>query len=316
MKKFWKISLGLLSSVAVPLSALSCNNSHISYNKPFAQTINHNLKLLTETYFDNNQNELKDFYRTQSQIGNSLIPEYRTSLIFAPLWDQKVLKNADSNTKQTIQSIKNIEQALTNEWFWYLNNLEKLQFVFNPYGNEYSGNASAGNNIFNKFLESDKPLSITLKDSNIQKIYIKDFQLSKYDELKNKKMYFMQIDTNKFLMLLTYQDQNDKKQIFLLPDLYVISNNISVDAFSSKLIEMIQEVNQAQIQKEIDYLKNFDDPINEEAVSKQFNDVAFIKLFSSKNYAQLLSLVIQKMQNDENNKVSFEKYTWGFVNEK
>ncbi|WP_156954235.1 hypothetical protein [Mycoplasma buteonis] len=283
-----------LISLAVPVLSISCNHySNAKYSKLFIDKIDPKLKSFTDQYLNVNSQELKDFYNTQSQIDKSVITDYRTALIFAPLWDVNILDNSGSKKKQTILGIDILSRVVTKDWFWILNNLDMLQFIFNPYGSDYSENADPQNEIFYSFSKSENALTYTNTSKKITNIFSYDFNFSKFDAYLNKKIHFFELSDHKFLILFTYQEEEGgETKFFMLPELFTYNSNLSFKDFSSSLLEKIIQTNQKIVDDKVAYEKKYEDDVNVDEIAAKFNDVNFLKVFNRNNYAEIFSRII------------------------
>ncbi|KUH47498.1 hypothetical protein ASB56_01380 [Mycoplasmopsis meleagridis] len=323
MKIFFTKKLLKNSLFMVPLvtTFICCSCSKINeekkivYTKTFKEKINSNiLELAQKIYSD--KNELNSFLTIQSQINKSFDNEIKNSLVLAPLWDTFVKDNAGDKINRTTKAITNISNFLNENWFWYLNNLNKLSFVFNPYGNYYDSsvnNEEFEKNIDNKF--TNNTILINLKNSYISKIHTFDLSIDNYDVLLNKKLLFLELTNNQFLLLL-YYEKNNQRKIFIIPDLLKInSSNISniLEAFVTKFNEAkneldLEEKNYWEKLKENDDTVNFDF----EKYLKEHNDQYIFTPYKFNNYQAIFKKIIEKINTNEN---LIEKYTWGYLNE-
>ncbi|MEA4115386.1 hypothetical protein VBM87_01140 [Mycoplasma sp. 744] len=325
MKKLSKIIKCFLTLNLLPtflLTSVACFNinkeknilrNNWDFTPKFIDTVDNNLLDLTKKFIPN-QSEFNDFIDVQSQIDNNLINELNFSLIFAPLQDVKVLSNSGNQNKKTNQSISNLKQFLKNNWFWYLNNLEKLIFAFNPYGKDYDISFNNKVDNFNELLKqkiNDNTLLFKFNNKTIDKIITKTFNLNEHDKLLNKKLFFIVLEQNKIMLLLSYEE-NQKKNIIILPDLFVISDINYLDTFIENFLLIFQEEWTKNLEKNINYLKSIDDDFDVNNYLAINNDSKLFSFYDSDNYAEIFSNLVLNFQTKN---ITIEKYIWSYIDD-
>ncbi|UUM19390.1 hypothetical protein [Mycoplasma sp. 1018B] len=325
MKKLSKIIKCFLTLNLLPtflLTSVACFNvnkekniltNNWEFTPKFIDTVDNNLLDLTKKFIPN-QSEFNDFIDVQSQIDNNLINELNFSLIFAPLQDVKVLSNSGNQNKKTNQSISNLKQFLKNNWFWYLNNLEKLIFAFNPYGKDYDISFNNKVDNFNELLKqkiNDNTLLFKFNNKTIDKIITKTFNLNEHDKLLNKKLFFIVLEQNKIMLLLSYEE-NQKKNIIILPDLFVISDINYLDTFIENFLLFFQEEWTKNLEKNINYLKSIDDDFDVNNYLAINNDSKLFSFYDSDNYAEIFSNLVLNFQTKN---ITIEKYIWSYIDD-
>ncbi|WP_029512681.1 aromatic motif membrane protein [Mycoplasmopsis iners] len=321
MKKLFKISSLIFGSSIIVASA-SCTESSkvtIQHQPSFEERINPLIKQIVNDFFNQDTSQIESFYTQQAQFSNDIANELNASLVLAPLWDVNVLANAGDKAKRTRQAIINIRNFLSNNWFWYLNNLNKLTFVFNPYGEYYDGSAfsessSTMDELINEKFTNGKAI-LNIKNPKINKMYSLALKDEEFDNWLDKKLNFVQLNSKTFALFLSYNErkENDaiQKHLMIIPDLLVIDNSDPENLFNLFIAEF-EKSKWAKYEKEKAYNSDYED-FDYHAYLRNNNDSTIWKLYQSNNYSELFKNTIDALKTQNN---LIERYTWGYVNEK
>ncbi|VEU70786.1 aromatic motif membrane protein [Mycoplasmopsis glycophila] len=328
MKKLLKISLVPFLAFT-SFSLVACQNASskeikIQHQKTFQEKIDPHLKELVSKFFQNNQAEINSFYTLESQTNKLLFPEVLNSLIFAPLWDVDVYDNSGySKSKQTFQSIKNIREILHQKWFWALNNIDKLVFVYNPYGADYNYYPFENNEAQKETIKTKIANGEVLKEiKNPQILDSFEFELTndKFDIYTNKKLKFLKFDANLFIPLLEFESEQ-KLNYFLFPELLELKNNEQESETFTEFVSIFNKQREKRDAENIQYYKELNASENENESSfdsdeylKNNNDKVIFDVYTKKNYAELFKRTIEELKQNQN--IEITKYTWGYLNEK
>ncbi|RIV16383.1 aromatic motif membrane protein [Mycoplasmopsis gallopavonis] len=312
-------SLGLLS-IASATSVLWNNKIQNSakkeFQKSFQSQIDPHLKNLVNWYFDDDQNQINDFYTTEQQNNDLLLKELKSTLILAPLWDVSVIDKAGDKEKQVYKSINLLKNIIKNNWFWFLNNLDKFQFLYNPYGAMYSDDyPTSPKDILTKIqtkISNNETLLINNSTKKIQNIYEFEVPDTKYDVWSNKKILFFQLGQNKFIPLLKFNKEN-KKYLQVLPEMLVMHTTIKTKDALQKFLNAAL-VNNLKIQNDyIEYQMKLQPDFNIEDYKRDSNDQYYFSIFDGYNYSESFKNAINQIQTEG---IIMERYTWGYINEK
>ncbi|TNK82772.1 hypothetical protein C4M96_00425 [Mycoplasmopsis pullorum] len=318
MKKLLKISfLSLIFAAPLFLSA-ACTNTNVTqiqYQKEFSQSVDAKLNDLVKSFFDNDQKQIQDFYTKQQQIQSDLIKEFNYAILFAPLWDVNVYSNSGDKVKRTNLAIKKIKNILNDDWFWFLNNIKKQVFVFNPYGNYYDGSVySSDENLKEKIqnMYQDQTILETVKSNHIENIHEIKIANSKYDQLQNKKLFFIELEENKLVPILSFESKN-KRYLKILPELLVVEKNDNLTDLLSDLTNSLFEAKNLYDEEEREYQISLDPNFDFENYLKNNNDEKVFDFYRLGNYSEFLKRAINKINAQGQTKI--KRYTWGYVNE-
>lgn len=299
----------LLSSSIIPFVLVSCTQTS-KKDTPTNENTNV-LDALNSYLFTNDETTQKQYYLEQNAISKNLFLELNYALYWFPLYYISSQNRNDSFANLTLSSKKIIENALTKNWYWFLKNITRFEFVLNPYGDKFQS-SDLENAIFEKG-NKDKKILLNIKD-NLQKVIIKDFVLpNSTNQLSNTKFVYFLFGDNKVVSAVLYN--KDNINFFnLTGDVLEFEGKLSINEIQKQL-DSIQnsmiQIYQQKIKEEIDYLKLLDS--SEEEINlflTSVNDLNFFKLFTLNGYNQIISQTFQELF-DKN---IFSRYTLRKVN--
>ncbi|VEU76314.1 aromatic motif membrane protein [Mycoplasmopsis columboralis] len=299
----------LLSSSIIPFVLVSCTQTP-KKDTPTNENTNV-LDALNSYLFTNDKTTQKQYYLEQNAISKNLFLELNYALYWFPLYYISSQNRNDSFANLTLSSKKIIENALTKNWYWFLKNITRFEFVLNPYGDKFQS-SDLENAIFEKG-NKDKKILLNIKD-NLQKVIIKDFALpNSTNQLSNTKFVYFLFGDNKVVSAVLYN--KDNINFFnLTGDVLEFEGKLSINEIQKQL-DSIQnsmiQIYQQKIKEEIDYLKLLDS--SEEEINlflTSVNDLNFFKLFTLNGYNQIISQTFQELF-DKN---IFSRYTLRKVN--
>ncbi|MGZ9756546.1 aromatic motif membrane protein [Mycoplasma sp. 394] len=350
MKKWLKISL-ITSASVLGVAAISLVSAFVSINSNKSEFINsytnkqeskvdyrnylvkqvhQNDDLLTianSYYFDESTSEQvkNEFYNEQNSINNGYLSDISSALTYAPLFIYVNSKDRSELTGKYAKKGINVLTKLLNEnWFWYLNNINKFTFIYNPYGENFKDDRDYLNNqttnikdlLFEKLMIKNKDDEVKNTDSllykinkfKIKKIYEQRFinlipdeykeaasELNKYIDTK---ILFIELTDGSIMTVFVYKKQvnnQPQKHIFILPE--ILTTRV-LGTFNEVYDVFIQSWKDAY-KKSLDSLFNYQKKIIDEDENKtdaqikkevfaKFTDQNFAKLFERENYSEML----------------------------
>lgn len=199
---------------------INTNSSYITSENKFIQ--NSTIKHLLNSY-SKNENEQQDYYHSQFNLQFNQEQQLKYSLIWSdPIRSTQEYK--DSQRKTRTDASNNILNTLNKNWFWYLYNINKMQFLFNPYG-RYTTTYQNEKEDFLKQKEDNKSFLQQISDNEIQKVYFVKLQQYNGDIYKNKYVYYLSYKNNLYIKVYKLTKPDHTVEIMVWPDLYQIKTN-------------------------------------------------------------------------------------------
>lgn len=253
MKKLLKISLLPL----ITLSTVGCatqikptnqNNSFVKKRKKLYE--NQHIKQILKSIYSDKDLE-KRYIDFQEHRTSSAYADLRYSLTVYPIFiGHYVEDDVEIQYKNVVNNAKKvIENNLSSNWYWTLNNIDKFIFNFNPYGDSYKKN-SVDRDLF----EHNNALNgslVSIKDKHPN--YLIDIKTEQLivDKLKDFKTFYLVYDNHKAIRIIQYKEQ-EKVVTRILPDLLIFKNkNISENDIKKSLDKIEKEIFQIR-KKELD----------------------------------------------------------------
>lgn len=167
-----------------------------------------------------------------------------------------------------------INNYLTKNWFFLLNNIDKINFVYNPYStrlDKYKASDGSPQYLKNALINGGELEKESESAQSVIKIKNKKFQFIKIDKdqslLPGNTTYYLVFEGNKFIRMTTFIDDSGQPQVRLDYNLFLLKDsNQNPDPFL-----FANEIESWIDQKEQDYLKS---KINEKKddLEDSFND--------------------------------------------
>ncbi|MBN4083672.1 hypothetical protein JXZ92_02460 [Mycoplasma sp. CSL10137] len=328
--KIKKILLGTISSTvaisiltaALIISSKTNNEDKNNYKNYLYNKKDENiyLKNLANTFFfskDLGETFKNEYFLNQNNINNDYFDELNVSLTYSPFSIVNILDKAkEIKIKYARQSIEILNNLLTNNWFWYLNNLDSMLFQFNPFDNKYKDNVNdkgktdkTNVNEFKSLLKQNK-LFYKIHSKDIKGFKFFDLPNLQEDIYTNKKIGFVQISNNALIPFFAY-NKKDENILQITPDLFVFDSDLS-DKNISQMFELFIKLRNQRIEEDIKYFKKIKSNNYDENISyKKYNDVSLFQIFNSENYSELFFKEIFEF-NRLNKSIKVKRYTWGF----
>ncbi|SJZ41109.1 aromatic motif membrane protein [Mycoplasmopsis verecunda] len=327
MKKWLINKILLLSTISLPILAVSSCYQKADEEiklKPKKQVTNNEMKInqIASKLITNNQE--RDLYISQQKnIPDDIITELKASMIYANISNVKVLEKSSSVLNNQVKNaIIAITNTLTKDWYWYLNNLNKNKYVLNPFNENYSditnleetkNNPKNTKSIFQYVLNKNKTYAIDMKNANIQDIISYEIPNEKFDIYQNKKINFILFDNNTFILYFTYSKDN-KNNILIIPDVFLIINNQEAKEITSKFKDSFITALNQRIQNKTNYdiLTGSNQQEALDNAYKAFSDKKLFTMYEPNNYSGIFYDATMLLNNNE---MQLLRYTWGEINE-
>ncbi|WP_170178322.1 aromatic motif membrane protein [Metamycoplasma neophronis] len=324
MKKLFKISPLIFASI-VPVAMVACQKEEnksevkkieIKKTDPFEN--NQYIKKLVSTYISADSNLSDQYIANQNNTLDAKYNELKYAMNFFPPYYINAENHASDFLNLVIKSKKIIVDTLLQDWYWYLKNIDKSTYLFNPYGDSYSDDDDTEalvNSVKQKF-----PSLILKTNSNIKNLIELDWQqvpeTRQYNKFSNHKVLYLVFDNNVVMKAFSYTQDNTQKFV-LMPDLLYIDKPITNNPELLQALKAIEDefYNQRvlEIKKAIDYNKAVDgDDYDVNESYKFYNDEQLSKLFNTEAYAQLIQNTVEALF-AKNEKVY--RFTWRSINE-
>ncbi|AHH45063.1 aromatic motif membrane protein [Mesomycoplasma bovoculi] len=168
-----------------------------------------------------------------------------------------------------------INNYLTKNWFFLLNNIDKINFIYNPYStrlDKYKASDGSPQYLKNALINGGELEKESESAQSVIKIKNKKFQFIKIDKdqslLPGNTTYYLVFEGNKFIRMTTFIDDSGQPQVRLDYNLFLLKDsNQNPDPFL-----FANEIESWINQKEQNYLKS---KINDkkENLEDSFNDV-------------------------------------------
>ncbi|MBZ4218410.1 aromatic motif membrane protein [Mycoplasma tauri] len=320
--------LGSLPTILLPLSIFSSlhisnkkNNNVIVENTKKSgeklyknQYINNMLNIFTE-----NENNKKDIYVSiQENISHAKIDELKFAFVYNPIFIQKSVHDKGETSELAKTSKNVIRETLSNDWYWTLNNITKLIYNFNPYGDRYTTFDNekkwfdtARENFGSLLMQIKNPLPTKLIKIPFNEIE----QLKKYNSYTEKENWYLFFDNNKAIKIWKYKKNNEVK-FQILPDLLIFSN---LDNIENKLIEFENSIHSKRkktIEREYNEAKEW-----AELDGEEFDEKDFFKDYVDEKYMEFQALYryngyfVDTLNEINKDKLKVFRFSMRFINE-
>lgn len=313
MKKFYK-KLFLLFIHLLSISLISCNSNikdpQIIKNSDqkslknvfFEQT--KIVKLLNE-YLGKNKKTINDYVSYQNNIPEGYIEQLKYALIwFIPLMTIDNHKDSNWGKREALSNF--VFNTLSKNWYWYLLNINKMFYAYNPYG-KFIQSYDNEENDFKTIKTKFQKLTINIKNYLIQKIIVINLQKHQEDIYKEKYVYYLQYDSNKYIKIYKLINENNTFDFVIWPDLYHIKTNKKIELFLKEFENKFVEKKIETINENLEYNKKENTDGNEEnnhvSIQNKFlNDQNNFKNLFKGNYYDILIKSINEI-NKTNDKI-------------
>lgn len=259
----------------------------------------------------------------ENTISSKKQEEVKYSLSYFPI-NKLSGDSGYSNIPQTLTDSKDVlMDTLTNNWYWYLKNINKSIYVFNPFNDLYAFNKD--HEALYKEVKKEFPSLSLNHSSNVPvELVVKEpeqyKELKNYDVLKNKKIFWLVYNSQKAVRGLSYTNEKWKKTV-IFPDFFHFSNSSSVSDillqidliekyfYESKIESIVEELKYQQELKENDP----DHVIDKDAIYNRYNDLSETILFKKNSYNKFIHFALGKIK--ENDSKVVYRFTWRNMNE-
>ncbi|WP_156930187.1 aromatic motif membrane protein [Mycoplasma elephantis] len=345
MKKLSKI---IISSLLISsLFASSCEFEKInrynekettySYLEPDPIYKNNFIQSLLKINFNDDINKINSYINITKETKYQNLEELSNALVwYLPFRINSINAAGTGRQKFALNSQKIICNTLEKNWLWYLVNIDKISFVFNPYGSKYAKkeiNKKIDGKIVTLTDESqfkelkekfNNSIIYNLKNNNIKtnktfKLIDLGIKDDENDIYKNKIVGFIFYEDNFYIKYYQFDHENKTNFIFY-PHLYYMEK-INLDVLKS-IEKNLWDTKNSKKDEYIKYLVDTDDPndpfytpdiLKEEKM--KYNDKNFISLFND-IYIDIETDIFDNywLSNDLEHKIY--RFTWRYVNEK
>ncbi|PTD31754.1 aromatic motif membrane protein [Mycoplasma leachii] len=281
MKKLLITSLSLFM-LAIPATSCVVKNNNINQIKQedseFKLYTNKSIKKMLEVY--TKKDKSYDLYIDQQENKPySKYDELRFALTFYPIFNSINVRHNSQYEGINLTAKSVIENTLSNDWYWVINNIDKFQYTFNPYGDYYkkiddikiNGITYNDEFLFNKTKELFKssvqkiknkaPIELItfdikditdkdLKELKTQTISDKlDYSYVKFEEksiYKKKQAWYLVFDNYKVLKIWKYEF-NNKVYLKILPDLLILKNSNNIKQLKQQLENLEKMIHKKRV---------------------------------------------------------------------
>ncbi|CAC13368.1 LIPOPROTEIN [Mycoplasmopsis pulmonis] len=319
MKKSLKLISSFLPLLTV-FSVISCDKTQDNKEKNHLQ-IDHqkdeqissqksfsnqkHIQNLVNDFIDNSS-EKNNYVLTQKNLPKTLLKQLQFSLVyFNNIWSSKD-QNDIGHSQARKRSHEFILEALSSNWYWSLQNIDKFQYAFNPYGQRLKGYRQEKKD-FEDHIKTFGFLSRQAKSNKIKNIYKINMEKLNEDVFQNKQIYYLEYENNLFLKIYKLQNK-DKTIILIWPDLYWIKNTNNVEFYLQKFEQEIIKQRKMSIQNEIEPDED------ENPIYKKYNDShLYEKLFQGQYYDWIRNAI--KSLNEMESENQIYRYTLRGIDE-
>ncbi|TPE57572.1 hypothetical protein FJO69_01410 [[Mycoplasma] falconis] len=340
MKKWLLTNVLSLTLLSTPLVTIACQKEKKDEEKPLSNN-SYLKKVKSDKQFQNNKNiqnllnlfekdknKQDQLVNNQNNFPDAMFKELSYAMEFFPPF---LIQNSDlwNDFQRIIQKSKGVVvETLTKNWYWYLKNIEKFVFTYNPYGDNYGGELFDENRFWNvkKILNG---FSLKLNSNVIQDIVKLPWyneKLNEYKTLDEREVYYLIIDTNKAVGLYTWK-QNGETKFYIAPDVLYFNQAKNINETKQEIANL-NELITNQIIKSSEKWLNYeilleDQPYNmseeefKESYKKKFyakrNDASFIKPFNNHAYAEIINQALETYNQEDFKAI---RLTWRTIDEK
>lgn len=323
MKKLLKLNLFLTSPLLISSFAISCSPQIQEQEKSsLGDQVLENMSKIFINYDKEQPQEaqrlLKEFVKSQELVSETRFEELDYALsFFAPYNIEEQSRIEEDYSRIIGKSNKLVQDLFRFNWYWYLRNLDRMIFNFNPYGDRFqdipiSQSKIDMNKVIEELFESNK-LTINPKNNINKALTFYQYNWSTFEKelggefLLSKNRYaqvdysfglfanYLQIEQDLYLRYWNYKDKNGNSTLVMLPDLFYIpnSNKQIIDEFE-KNIYLTRDAN---VKQRIEYQKEAE-IYEEDVFEKESNDTYFFKLFERRSYNLALYETLLKTNAD------------------
>ncbi|MGV2392606.1 UNVERIFIED_CONTAM: hypothetical protein O8I53_06350 [Campylobacter lari] len=262
-------------------------------------------KLYQNTFFQNKNEKFKDYILEQKALKSEYDKEVLASLIITPIYAPDIPTN--SNLARSTKDVLN--KALTDNSLWFLENINKFEFIYNPYGDKYSGEETVTpKNIEKTFLNKlQNEEDLVRVVSSLKQEFNISFEQIKGDVYNNKRIYYFVFENKLVLPVITgeYIENNQVKYIVKVLPTLLEFKEINEDIFM-QFTKLLNNERNMILKKAFEYEKEIFDNLDENQFYLKFNDKNFFSIFSENNYQKALMNILEN-KNDQ--QIILNKYT-------
>lgn len=329
MKKYFKITLSALAilstSLVAPIFLTSCitptNDSNkstklqIHYQTPSNLFENDkNVSQLLNLYFDNNKDLIDNYVFKQNFLLDKKMQQLSYYSIFYNLMisSNQFTGNGEKNRSDANEFFKN---TFSSDWFWYLKNVDKLDFQYNIFNKEMK-KFPGDKEITEKDLKKFGNLTQSLANNQIQKIYKVKTPTNRGDVFV-KDVYYIEYQDNWYIRLYHLFNSNNNNStktnaFFVWPDIYKIEfskNEKNKQGFFKRFERSLNDLKIQAIKDDVEYNRD-SESFDEEKIYQNFNDQNTILTHPFEGfYYDLLQNNIKDFNNNSNENVQIWRFT-------
>ncbi|WP_027334853.1 aromatic motif membrane protein [Mycoplasmopsis felifaucium] len=320
MKKLLLISTtAILASSAILLptaavfksSKVKKETNQIDINSQINLFLNNkNIKTL-EKLFLPSEKLSNEYVQHEENIHSNMFSEIKYALNFYPIFKPNSLSPNYSKITLTAKNI--LSNAISNDWYWYLKNIDKFMYVYTPYGDKYATFPNE-EELINKVKEIFPDLSIKLQNNEIQDLFIIDWnspeEVKPFDKFLNKKHYFLTYNNNYVLHFFAYEFEG-KNHFVVDPFLLYVADFTNIEKhheFLALLANKIEEERKKFIDADVKYWQRADSDYDLTKIYSKYNDEQFATPFNAEAYNNALQKAIDGFNTSEGLKVL--RFAW------
>ncbi|MBN4084315.1 MULTISPECIES: aromatic motif membrane protein [unclassified Mycoplasma] len=292
MKKLFLVSASLF---ILPISVISCISSNEqknqinSFNKKEKNYFykNSSIETILNFFTNDNENEKNIYVFQQENKSDAKYNELKYAFVYDPIFiTNSVHKNGDYNYLAN-KSKDVIKNALSNDWYWTLNNISHFKYIYNPYGDKYRA-FDKEKEYFDQVKKDFGSLTINIKNINPTKLIKINYQ--DIDMLKNsnaytdKESWYLIYDNNKAVKIWKFKE-NGVPKIQIMTDLLILNDSNNIEEQLQNLENLIYQKRLEEFNNEYEYAKG-----DAESEGETFNDESFLSDHNDEKYMEFQAI--------------------------
>ncbi|QZE12545.1 aromatic motif membrane protein [Mycoplasma sp. Ms02] len=308
MKKYLKVTSVLLA-LSPAFAFVSCANAQETKQEvKFKKNEKVEHFLFEKLEYD--QKQKTDYLNLLKQFDSTIKTELEISLIWFPMFKTDTNENIDVR-KSFYDAKKFINKTLSENWYWYLQNLNNLKFVLTSYGDNYSQNGY--DEIYknqNAWVLNQK---IDLDLNNYIEIPVA-LRQSSNNELQSLKAIYLKDKKNNIALKLYLYNFNNKTQILIYPELFSFEGQ-DFATFAQNLESETKKQWEQAFTKEQEYQESLGSYTEEsrELLDKTFSDTNFLKFLNGNSATQATFAAVEAL--NANSETKIHRYRLVGINE-
>ncbi|MCU4706624.1 aromatic motif membrane protein [Mycoplasma sp. CSL7503-lung] len=292
MKKLFLTSFSLF---ALPISVISCISSQDQKKQNISYKVKEKNYFYKNTYIESilnffsnqNENEKNIYVFQQENKSDAKYNELKYAFVYDPVFiTNSVHKNGDYNYLAN-KSKDVIKNALSNDWYWTLNNISHFKYVFNPYGDKYRA-FDKEKEYFEQVQNNFGSLTINIENinpMNLMKFDFKDIEMLKNSNIyTNKESWYLIFDNNKAIKIWKFIE-NGVPKIQIMTDLLVFNDSNNIEEQLKNLEDLIYQKRLEEFNREYEYAKE-----DAESEGETFDEASFFKEHNDKEYMEFQAI--------------------------